>query len=94
MPNGYGFEPQPQRPSPDPVKVGMAIRKMRSGATTPNLEAIGHSPSAMQAMVSDFGNRTPDFAQQPGAYQHDGQLAALGLSPWEISMFRRSGGIR
>lgn len=27
MPGGFGFVQQPQRPSPDPVKVGMALRQ-------------------------------------------------------------------
>lgn len=94
MPNGFGYEPQPQSPSPDPVKVGMMLRKMRMGQSTPELEAMAHSPSAMDAMRFDVGARVPDRPQQPGSLQHDAVLSQLGLSPWEIQMLRRSGGIR
>lgn len=108
MPNAFGFEQYPQRPSPDPRRVGQQLMQPQDVGMG-SMGAGGMGQPGM-GMMEEENPAALNVAQDEAAVRTDGQgptqsglgpteatirqLRQLGLSDMEIQMLIRSGGVR
>lgn len=84
MPSAFGFEPFPQRPSPDPRQVGAALARSRFSAPAPTAAPAGTAlplPSSVSAGRDRLHALFRSLAAQGGYETSGGGQTGTGSAP-------------